>query len=218
MRLGRLPHSPSRVAAVRPHVMATTAPAPLSVPVPTWTPSLVQNDVLPSCTIAGLLNSARAWALRHDFDLVNTDPPLLSFYAGLAGCADTVAAIEATDGLVLLDVLEKAQSAGFDIGEQTPIVPEFAAIHQPDIAGLRDAVAFRGAAYIGVTLFECDMTGAPWTGKPTGAAVGGHCIDLCAYTPDGFTAATWGAFQPLDNDWLMSRIDEAFSVMWTFPV
>lgn len=221
--MGRKPHDPTRVAAVTSHRASITTPAPLVLPRAdiVWTPTLAANDQLPTCTIAGLINSARMWALLHGFDLVNAEAQLLAFYAAVAGCADTEAAIAATDGLVLLDVLEHAQKVGFDIGAQAPLVPEFTAIHMPDIAGIRDAIYSRGTAYIGVTLYEADMApGATWTGgiANVGAVVGGHCIDPCRYTETDFSVATWGGEIEADDEWISTRTDEAYAVSWTFPV
>ena len=221
MRLGRLPHDPARVAAVTQHRMAL-APAPVTLPRTDiiWTPSLVRNDVLPTCSIAGLMNSARMWALVQGFDLVNVEASLLAFYASLAGCAATEAAMETTDGLVLLDVLERARDRGFDAGEQTPLVPQFSAIPVGPSA-LKDAIYRSGAAYVGVMLYEADVEpGAKWVGgvAKAGAKVGGHCVAPWRYAPDSYGIATWGGTTEADPEWMASRIEEAYSLRWTFPV
>ena len=220
MRYGRLPHDPSRVAAVKPHVMAATEPLPLVLPRPgiLTAPTLADNNVLPTCTIAGLANSARAWAQLHGFDLVIDDQKLLDFYAAIAGCEPTVAAIMATEGLVMLDVLEYAQSHGFDVGPQT-LVPNFSAIHMPDIAGVRDAIFTRATAYVGVTLYASDeQPGARFFGPPSGDPVGGHCVDPVRWTATDYQVATWGQDMDADEEWLMSRIDECYSIEWSMPM
>ena len=218
-RTGRLPHDPARVAAVTPHVMALEK-TPTSVPHANiiWTPTLARNDVLPTCSVAGLMNSARMWALANGYDLVNTEAALLSFYAALAGCAETEAAMAATDGLVLLDALEKARDAGFTCGEQTPIVPLFSSIPLSG-AALKDAIWSYGSAYVGVMLYEADVeSGAKWVGgvAKAGAKVGGHCVAPWNFTPDSYGIATWGGTTEADPEWLMSRIEEAYSLRWTF--
>ena len=219
MRLGRKPHDAARVAAVAPHVMGF-APVPATCPRTdiVWKPSLVRNDVLPTCSIAGLMNAARMTALLHGYDLVDDEAALLAFYAALACCADTEAAMEATDGLVLLDVLERARDAGFTCGEQTPIVPLFSSIPLSGQA-LKAAIYGRGAAYVGVMLYEADVEpGAKWTGgiARAGAKVGGHCVAPWRYTPDNYGIATWGGTTEADPEWLMSRIEEAYSLRWCF--
>lgn len=166
------------------------------------------------------MNSARMSALtRGQFDLTSTNDALLAFYASLAGCADTPTAIAATDGLVLLDVLEHARSSGFACGEQVPLVPLFAAIDPRDPTAIRDAIYTRGVAYVGVTLHEADMNG-PWTGgtADAGPVIGGHCITLWRYDVSTFGAATWGMTIECDEAWLMSRIDEAYALSWQMAV
>lgn len=167
------------------------------------------------------MNSARMWALVHGFDLTQVEANLLSFFSKLAGCADNDAARAATDGLVILDVLENALSGGFDTGAQTPLVPRFRAIDVTSPAAIKDAIFTTGTAYIGVLLRESDMRpGASWTGglATAGAVVGGHCISGWNYGAHTFGLATWGESIEADEAWLMSRIEEAYALSWTFPV
>jgi hypothetical protein len=218
VRLGRRPHDPARLSTVRPHRMSATAPPPASLLRPdiAWTPTLADNNTLPTCTVAGLMNAARMWALTHGrFDLTNDDGALLAFYASLAGCADNTAAIAATDGLVLLDVLDRAETSGFDCGEQAPLVPEFTAIDVTSPAAIRDAIYTHGAAYLGVTLHEADMSG-PWTTPvaDAGGMVGGHCIVAWRYDAANVGLATWGMTIEADWGWLAGRLDEAFALSW----
>jgi hypothetical protein len=218
---GRLLHDEHRVAAVKPHVMGATEPLPLVLLRPNILvkPTLVENTTLPTCTIAGLINSARAWAELHGFDLTIDDQKLLDFYAAIAGCDPTPASIAQTDGLQMLDVLEYAQSHGFDIGGQAPLVPDFSAIHMPDVLGMRDAVFTLASAYVGLTLYEIDeQPDSVFTGPPSGAVSGGHCLLPFTWDAAGFLVATWGEDMPATEEWLMTRIDEAFSVSWTFAV
>jgi hypothetical protein len=221
---GRRPADPQRVAAVKPHVYAATAPAPLVLPrMGLWKtpPALVRNDVLPTCCIAGLINSARVWALLRGFDLAYDENDLLGDYATLAGCEPTEAAIAATDGLQMIDVLEHFQVKGLDIGAQAPLVLDFARVDL-NAAALRDVVASRGSVYVGTTLYQADMQpGAKWRGKPlTGDTVAGlHCqLPFAFPMPDSFDDATWGEIESADDDWLLSRLDEAYSLFWSMAV
>lgn len=222
--LGRLDHDPARAAAVEPHVLAAEAPAPDEFLLSdiAWTPSLVKNNILPTCTMAGLLNAARIWALRHGFDLVSVDDNLLADYARIAGCADTIAAIAATDGLMMLDVMDYAAAGKFDVGEQAALIPRVKRIDFTSMAAVRDAIVKTGSACIGVTLRAADVQpGAKWLGDltNTGPVAGGHCITLYKYSANGlFGAATWGDTIEVDEAWLASRTEEAYSLAWTFPV
>jgi hypothetical protein len=220
---GRKPHDPQRLAAVPRHVMGTTAPAPVTLPRPqlVWAPSLVQNDTLPTCTVAGALNAARVWALLQGFDLASVEANLLGVFATVAGCEPTAAAIGATDGLVMLDLLEHLVAVGLDVGEQVPIGVTFTAIDHTDLAAIRDAIATADTAYVGVDLYEADVQpGATWQGGVGGAGkvVGGHCVCLPRYRPGSVTAATWGLEEDADDAWLASRIVEAYALRITRPV
>lgn len=227
---GRCEHDPARVAAVEPHIIGASAPTAYPSNFEMWTalttnkawmPTLVQNNVLPTCTIAGLMNSARVWALRHGFDLVSVEARLLAFFASIAPCADTVAAIAATDGLVLLDVMEHAAAGKFDVGLQAPLIPRVRRIEITDMDALKDAIKSTGSACIGVTLRQADVQpGANWRGgvANAGPKAGGHCVILYAYTGGDFAVATWGETLVADDEWLKSRMDEAYSLTWTFSV
>jgi hypothetical protein len=221
--LGRRGHDPARLAAVPPHVMAATAPAPAELPRDglVWTPTLCKNGTLPTCVVAALDNSARVWALLQGFDLPTDEAALLAFFAACASCANTEAAIAATDGLVFLDALERAAVGGFDIGLQAPLVPSFRAINTASAAAFRDAISASGSALIGVTLYQADVQpGAVWRGglDSVGPVDGGHAICGWRYTAADFGMATWGDTEVADDAWLLSRVAEAYSVTWGMGV
>jgi hypothetical protein len=219
--LGRAAHDPARVAAVKPHA---TGGKPIATPdrrqAIRWAPSLVQNDALPTCTVAGLINSARWWALlRGGFDLTNIEANELAFFAKVAGVPDVITAIAQVPGLVMLDVLEYAQKNGFDVGNGNRLVPEYNSI--PTTDAIMDAIVTRGSAYTGVRLYEADMQpGAVWRGgiANAGKLVGGHAIIETDCRGGVFDIATWGGMTQADIEWLLARIDEAYSITWTFPV
>jgi len=215
MRLGRIAHDPARVAQVPHHVMGDS-PIPPSWASPAgFTPTLADNLTLPTCTVAGLANSARLYMLHSGWDLVQDDDLILELYASIAGCAATPAAIAMTDGLVMLDVLERAQKSGFQIAPDTVLIPEFRQI-DGTLGALEDAVARYGSIYLGVDLDSEDVSGdvgAPWVAHPLGNLVGGHCIVLDGYAPE--TAATWGVNKQAPMDWLQPRLREAYAVVWS---
>ena len=222
-RFGRKQHDPARVAAVKPHVYGV-APVPLVLPREdlVWKPTLVRNDTLPTCTIAGLINSARVWALLKGYDLVYDEAALLSDYATLAGCAPTPEAIGATEGLQMLSVLEYFSAKGLDIGAQAPLVPDYATVATKNALAIRDAINAHGSAYAGITLYSADMQpGAVWKGAPVaGDAVAGyHCLVPFSFpTPDSFDEATWGEIMQANDEWLLSRLDEAYALTWRMAV
>jgi hypothetical protein len=209
--LGRLSHDPEWYASVDPHVPADTIPE--TVRGLDWTPTLASNLSLPTCAVAGLANGARIAVLRRGYDLVSSDDALLTFYARLAGCDDTPAAIAATAGLRLQDVLEAASGPGFDVGEQAPLVEKFRAVQHVD--HLRDVIARFGSAYLGIMLHEEDVADdAVWVGAASGPSYGRHCVVAYAYGAEGFSLATWGTIVSCDSAFLASRLDEAYAIEW----
>jgi hypothetical protein len=211
MRLGRLNHDPSRLAAIPAHTMAAGAPVPEVVTPPEgFRVELCRNDLYTTCTTASLINAARVWALKTGrFDLVYDVDKLLAFFCRVLGIP--VSAIATAEGAVMMDVLENAQSGGFQINDQDTLVPMFRRITDAD--GLRQAIASTGAAYVGVDLDEQDMS-QDWTARAMGKVEGGHAIALIGYRPGGFTAATWGVEKLCDEGWLMARLQEAYLVTW----
>lgn len=221
--LGRLPHDSARLAVERQHVMSATAPPPLvfSQPAVLVNPSLVFNGTLPTCTVAGLINSARAWAQRHGFDLTWNDDACLAFFAQVAGCADTTEAISKVPGLVMQDVLDYARAHGFDCGGPVPLELDYSVVDPHDESMLRDVIFTDGSVYVGIDVYARDMADPnDWTdGVATaGKLVGGHCIVPKEYTQTGYDAATWGENIQETNVWLDGRIQEAFRIEWLFPI
>lgn len=222
MRLGRLPHDPMRLALAPLHFFAAAQPAPvLDRAGVNFVPKLYANDVLPDCTAVGLANAARAAGALADFEPAIDDVKVPAFYAvciGKPGATD--AELEATDGAMLLDVLERQASAGFDVGEQAPLVGSFGTVSTSSRIALALGMA-HGAGYWGVDLYERDMELPPvWDddGSSPGALVGGHCIIAWDYAGlgDGQTVrvGTWGAWQPATWRWVHARLREAHSVSW----
>lgn len=185
------------------------------------TPSLGQNDVLPDCTVVGLLNAARMVATLNGYELAAHENLCKLFYAEVVGCEPTDEAIAATDGTFALDVLTMQSRLGFDAGLQTKLVGLFGTLShvKPVIA---NAIAHLGHAYLGVLLRERDMEGHHvWDalpGRDDGAVVGGHVIAAWDYLglADAQTArvATWGHWQPTTWAWIHARTEEAYGMVW----
>jgi hypothetical protein len=228
MRLGRLPHDPAAVAAApslaNHHYAVMAPPDQLVRSGVAYAPQLRNNDTLPVCTAAGLLNGALGIeALNTDSGLAIAEGVELAFYAGCVGCPPTAAAIAATDGAALLDVLRRQSTIGFDIGAVAPMSADFAAIPVTDRAGLANSMAVLGVGYWGVDLYERDMEtpeDQPWDddGSPPGALVGGHCLVAWDYAGLGDTdtgrLATWGRFQSFTWRWARARLREAYVLLW----
>jgi|HubBroStandDraft_1064217.scaffolds.fasta_scaffold09885_10 hypothetical protein len=225
-RLGRLPHSPEAVAAAPSLRYAAEAPPPPTLDRTgiAYQPILANNDSLPTCTVAALLNAALAIeALQGAGGLAIKDGCWLPFYAALAGCAPTPEVIAGTDGLVLLDVLRRQGTRGFDIGAVAPLTGDFGTVPL-EINSLASCAAGLGGVYVGLDLYQSDMdavdVGRPWAANGMGAVgplVGGHCVWLWSYEglqPDSMIQiATWGALQQASWAWLLPRLQEAYGLL-----
>ena len=223
MRLGRLPHSPAAVSAAPSlaghRFAATLPPAKVDRRAIPFAPGMYQNDSLPDCTAAGLANAAGMVAALNGYQLT-VDPTLVPpFYAACVGCAPTEAAMAATDGAVVLDVLRRQATQGFGVGPQE-LVGLFGTL--PSREAIASAVASLGHAYLGVTLHQADMDAfeaqGTWDTGNDGPVVGGHCVVIWDYEGlgDGDTVrvATWGALQSATWRWVQTRLDEAYALVW----
>ena len=222
-RLGRLPHSPERLASIPHHKFGAVAP-PVTLDRRNvhFAPGLYQNDTLPDCTAVGLTNSARAVAALNGFDIAVDPTKVPEFYASVVGCAPTIQAMSATDGAVLLDVLQKQEQRLFDIGPEA-LIASWKPVDHTSRSALALCMARFGVSYIGVTLHERDMdtVGQTWdveAGRDDGDVVGGHCVVLFDYTglaENGIVrVGTWGMWQNATWTWVNSRIDEAYGLVW----
>ncbi len=223
-RFGRLPHDPAALAAA-PGLLAPRYAS--VVPLPTldrralpFSPRLCQNDALPVCAAAALVNAVLAVGAIGGFEPVVNEALALPFYAGVAGCAPTEAAIAATDGVTLLAALQRQAQAGFDVGQQVPLRAIAGTIPLTRAAIAHCMLNF-AVCYVGVDLYERDMEMPPlWDddGRDPGALVGGHCLDFWDYLgvadTDTGRAATWGAFQPFTWRWVRARCQEAHGLYW----
>lgn len=222
MRLGRLPHDQG---AVR-HAPSLVGHRFASVPPPAkvqrehvaFTPGLYRNDEFPNCTAVALVNSAAGIAALNGYELA-IDPALVpSFYASCVGCEPTDAAIAATNGAVMLDVLERQARTSFNIGPQA-LAGLFGTLPHARSA-IASSIARLGHAYLGVALRERDMEMPPvWRATADdGDPVGGHAIMAFDYTglrdTDTVRIGTWGRWQPAQWSWLEARVEEAYALMW----
>lgn len=224
MRLGCLDHDPARAAAL-PLIRygAAAPPPPIYTPKLDWTPTLGDNDTLPDCIPVALTNSLRAFVKRFGGDTDDLAVPtsaITGLYAhaiGMPGATD--AQLAATEGADPLTVMEIAQTQGWDIGAQVPLVPDYGTVAgRVDIAR---TIATLGACMFAVTLYTSDMddaaAGRAWTMPPRGSVEGGHMIAAADYLgladTDILMVPTWGQWQRMSWGWLRPRLRLAMPVM-----
>ena len=186
---GRLPHPP------------TTSPVP---DVAAW--GMLGNDRLGDCTIAGAAHLVIAADTEVDgVDHIPDTVEVTDTYLSLTGGAD--------QGLAEYDVLHRWWTDGL-FGAR---IDAYAPVDHRHIAEIQQAVAFYGAAYIGVALPASAQrqfaAGQPWVVDPDSPLVGGHCILLVGYGPQYVQAVTWGAVVDVSWPWLARYCDEAWAVI-----
>ena len=223
MRLGRLPADQARLArapSLASHRFAAVPPpVRLDRSAIEFQPGLFGNDYLPDCSAAGLANAAGMVAAINGYTLAIDAAKVPPFYAACVGCDPTDAAMAATDGAMLLDVLQRQMQSGFDVGEQVPLIGLYGTLPL-DRSALASAMAHLGHVYAGVTLHEQDVdSAAAWDLLDSaGDVVGGHCVVLVDYAglgdDDAVRLATWGRWQYATWRGLAARLDEAHALVW----
>ncbi|WP_428486005.1 hypothetical protein [Rhodopila sp.] len=219
MRLGRRPHDKLALARAPSHRFGIAPPPPvLDRGDVAFMPELYSNDIIPDCTAAALANAARGIAALNGFGLVVDQACVPAFYGACAGHPPDLAA---TDGVVMLDVLQRQASLGFDIGTQC-LFGLFGTLDVRSRSALAHGIARLGAGYWGVTLLERDMQrAAVWDvqdGRDDGEIAGGHAViawDYTSLSDDGTVRlGTWGCWQRATWAWIAARLDEAHGVCW----
>jgi hypothetical protein len=181
-------------------------------------PGLYANDILPDCTAVSLANAARGVAALNGYDLVVDQACVPVFYSACVGDPPDLAA---TDGAVMLDVLNRQAAHGFDIGPQI-LHGLHGTINSKSRSALAHGMARLGVGYWGVVLRERDLERAAlWDvrrGRDDGAIVGGHTVIAWDYSGLGDEATvrlgTWGAWQPATWAWVAARLEEAHCLVW----
>ena len=224
MRLGRQPHDPDAFAAL-PSIRrgAMLAPPVLNRTHIAYAPRMFANDTIPDCTAAALANGLLAIGAINGAEPVITDDLVPRFYAACIGHPDAdPAALAATDGAVMLDVLHRQLASGFDVGQQVPLVGVFGTLRLSENS-LALGMARLGGVYAGVDLWASDMDAFAAGRVPDvsrgGEMVGGHALWLWDYPErieDGAAVriATWGAVATVTWGWLLDRVREAYGLFW----
>ena len=128
--------------------------------------------------------------------------------AGLANSASAVAAV-----------------SGFGMAINPDLVPSFYAgcvQCEPTLEAMAatDAMARLRHCYLGIRLYEADMEMPNvWDiGPSDGSLIGRHCVVGWDFTglasQSTVRLATWGRWQPATWRWLISRLDEAYALVW----
>ena len=186
LKLGRLPATrPHGLRDLSVYAKARLPKPPTAAPAPKFAIGMDLNDTYGDCTIAGVDHLMGAWnalfghaVARPDNDAIKTT------YFDLTGGADS--------GLNEADVMKTWQTTGL-FGNK---IEAYAPVDPKDLVGLHQAIAFYGAAYLGIACPESAQTdfanGEPWTYDPNSPIEGGHCIVAGGYDAGGVWCWTWG--------------------------
>ena len=204
------------LAPQRPYGLATLSayakgklpapPAKVSVPASVRSWGMMDNDRLGCCTVSGVGHAIQAWnAELAQRDAVPTDAEIETEYFELTGGADA--------GCVEADVLAQWHRHGL-FGHR---IAGYAPIETHDHVGLHQAIAFYGAAYLGVALpasaQEQFAAGHAWTVVPNSPIEGGHCILAVGFDQNYVQIVTWGKVVNVSYPWLATYMTECWAIL-----
>ncbi len=206
-KLGRLPATrPLGLSDLAVYAQGKLPAPPASVAAPNADYPIDGNDQCGDCTMAGAAHLVAAWNAEVDeSDPVPSEQEVISTYYSLTGGADS--------GLNEASVLEGWRRNGL-FGRK---IAAYAPVNPRNIVDLHQAIAFYGAAYLGIvcpqSAQEQFQAGEPWTYVPGSPIEGGHCIVGVGYTQNGILCATWGGIAEVTYPFLAHFLEEAWAVI-----
>jgi hypothetical protein len=203
-KLGALaPEIPFGLSYLSEYVQGKLPAAPERFAAPCIDTRMFDNDTLGDCTIAGVAHAITAWnAETHESDAIPTDREVRDAYFALTGGTDS--------GCVEATVLRKWQCEGLfghKLAAYAPVPPQ-------NIGAVHQAIAFYGAAYLGVALPESAQEQFPsreWTVVPGSPIEGGHCILAVGYDAYAVHCRTWGGTVAVSYPWFAKYTTEAWA-------
>lgn len=171
---------------------------------------LFANDRLGDCTIAALANFHLTAAAREGRPLSFTDADVVDFYRAMSGGRD--------DGLVEIDVLERAAATGFPLSGAHKLAA-WVRLDAQDLDALRSCASLFHAVYVGAALplsaqgsGTWDAAGIILDGDVPGSW-GGHAMIAPKYDSLGPTFVTWGRQQRATWSWWRMYVEEAYALL-----
>lgn len=213
LELGKLPATRlAGVATLGEYVAGKLPRPPGSVEVPGNVTDYPMdgNDQWGDCTIAGIAHLLAAWndLVGTTSIAVPTEAQCIALYEQLTGSSTPPG-----PGLNEATLLAQWRTQGL-FGNQ---IEAYAPVDYRSIIELHQAVAFYGAAYLGIACPESAQqqfqANQPWTYVPGSPIEGGHCIVALGYTPTALLCATWGGIAEVTYPFLAHFLDEAFAII-----
>lgn len=164
------------------------------------------NATYSDCTIAGADHIVRAWrAVYGDYGVLPTEEALVAEYLQLS---------PNDEGLVEASLLQLWQTKG--LGLFGGKIRAYAPVPPKDILQIHQAVAFYGAAYLGIICGapqqERFSRGEPWVWVD-GQEEDGHCVVATGYNATGLLVKTWGGEAELTYGYLAHALEEVWCII-----
>jgi hypothetical protein len=204
----------SRTLRLSKYFTATLPPPP---PSRDWTKGItswgmLMNDTLGDCTCAGVGHAVQVWTANASTEATITDAEVLSIYENWCGYNP---ANPATDqGGICLNVLKNWQQQGFS-GHR---LSAFATVLPANQAHVMQAVNLFGGVYIGLNVPQsvmnnADNNGVTWHTGGDQTIIGGHCVFIAGYDPNGLTIISWGEVYKMTWAFWNAFVDEAYALI-----
>jgi hypothetical protein len=168
------------------------------------------NDQWGDCTIAGIAHLLAAWDILVDTKSIAVPDAAacVSLYEQLTGSSTPPG-----PGLNETTLLAQWRTQGLFGNE----IDAYAPVDYKNIVELHQAIAFYGAAYLGIVCPESAQQqfqdNQPWTYVAGSPVEGGHCIVALGYTPTALLCATWGGIAEVTYPFLAHYLDESFAII-----
>jgi hypothetical protein len=214
MKLGRIAPTAAHKARALPLARYLTRPLPHSPLALDNTPGatyrMYRNDEIGDCTVAALANFHATAAAREGRPFLVSDDEAAQYYFTLSGGKD--------DGLVEIDVLERAAAIGFPLSGAHKLAA-WVRIDARDLESIRSCASLFWAVYVGAALPVTAQRQQIW--DTTGLLVdddapgswGGHAMVVPKYDAIGPTFITWGAQKRATWAWWRLYVDEAYALL-----
>lgn len=183
--------------------------------VPSWPVFL--NDNLGDCVIAAMAHMIEQWSLyASGTEAKITDTQVLSAYEILGGY--TPGDPSTDNGVDMLTALQWWKSTGF-AGHK---ILAYMSVDWANLTEVFQAIQLFGNLFLGVALPVSAQGEDAWTvasGGPANNAAaspgswGGHCIPVCAASPETLTVVTWGARLKMSHNFFADYTEEAYVVL-----
>lgn len=164
------------------------------------------NDQYGDCTIAGVDHLIAAWDVTYNGpDSRPVNSTIVETYFSLTNGQDS--------GLNENTVLETWRTQGL-FGNK---IAAYAPVNPTSIVDIHQAVAFYGAAYLGIAIPESAQedfqNNAPWTVHRRSPIEGGHCIVCVGYDAQGLLCVSWGRLVQVTYPFVQKYFQEAWAIV-----